>query len=410
MRGRLAVAVGLQNLLAHPFRTALSGVGVVIGTAGLVMTGMISAGMVDLGLREVAGTQESQIRVEALRDRRANLESGWLSPALGFVDSDAVELSQSLPTGSVVWIQDSFSVRLQHRAEDLPIAVIGLSARVGPHAVDPVLAGRPPRFGPDGPADSGSAMASYRLARLLSPTGSPAASIGLGIRLGPRRLRIVAVGDSARKAKSLVLWVRREVARDVGGGPASSLVARLPGPADAQSFERGVLAVHGWLADQRPDWVGRTYLHATASSLIAKTYARARMLRTVLGTFSLVVILVAATGIANVLLASIPERRREIGIRRSVGARFGDIAGQFVSEALLVALLGGILGVGVGALLANGFAWFARWDFGQQLEVELGMSTVLLTLSVAVVSGVCAGVIPALFAARLPPAEAISSE
>ena len=114
-------------------------------------------------------------------------------------------------------------------------------------------------------------------------------------------------------------------------------------------------------------------------------------------------LLVGGMGIMNIMLVSVSERTREIGLRKAVGARDGDIMGQFLIESVVICLLGGTVGVilGFGGTLA--------------VAVALGWSLILpqvaaVGLGVSIAIGLFFGVYPASKAARLPPVVALSRE
>ncbi|HUQ95975.1 MAG TPA: ABC transporter permease [Bryobacteraceae bacterium] len=115
-------------------------------------------------------------------------------------------------------------------------------------------------------------------------------------------------------------------------------------------------------------------------------------------------LLVGGIGIMNIMLATVLERTREIGIRRAIGARQADIIRQFLTEAVLISILGGLIGIAFGFTLSKVIAAAAGW------------STVVTTSSIAVAFGVSVGIgllfgiYPAVQAAKLDPIEAIRYE
>ena len=115
-------------------------------------------------------------------------------------------------------------------------------------------------------------------------------------------------------------------------------------------------------------------------------------------------LLVGGIGIMNIVLATVLERTREIGVRRSVGARRLDIARQFVSEAVLISAGGGVLGIAFGFLLAWMIAWTAAWT------TIVTTTSVVMAFGVSVTVGVLFGVYPALKAARIDPIDALRYE
>ncbi len=123
-----------------------------------------------------------------------------------------------------------------------------------------------------------------------------------------------------------------------------------------------------------------------------------------LGAVAGISLVVGGIGIMNIMLVSVTERTREIGIRMAVGARPGDIWGQFLTEAVLLSFSGGILGVGLGLSSAR---WIARLIGSTPLFVP---SAVGAALGLAVAVGLFFGVYPAWKASRLDPIEALRHE
>ncbi|HEY9465173.1 MAG TPA: ABC transporter permease [Vicinamibacterales bacterium] len=115
-------------------------------------------------------------------------------------------------------------------------------------------------------------------------------------------------------------------------------------------------------------------------------------------------LLVGGIGIMNIVLATVLERTREIGVRRSVGARRLDIARQFVSEAVLISAGGGLLGIAFGFLLARTIAWTAAWT------TIVTTTSVVMAFGVSVTVGILFGVYPALKEARIDPIDALRYE
>ena len=123
-----------------------------------------------------------------------------------------------------------------------------------------------------------------------------------------------------------------------------------------------------------------------------------------LGAVASVSLVVGAVSVMNIMLVAVAERTREIGLRLAVGARRRDILWQFLTEALLLALLGGTAGLLLGVLLSLAIA---HWG---GLAVAIGPAALVLSLSAAAAAGLVAGVLPALKAAHLTPIDALRSE
>jgi putative ABC transport system permease protein len=137
-------------------------------------------------------------------------------------------------------------------------------------------------------------------------------------------------------------------------------------------------------------------------SLLETSNSTSGVFTTLLGEVAAISLLVGGIGVMNIMLVSVTERTREIGIRKAIGARRSDILTQFLTEALLVSLIGGIAGVAVGV-------------FGSQFEIagvkpEVATYSIFLAFGAAALSGLFFGTYPAARAATLRPIEALRFE
>ena len=138
---------------------------------------------------------------------------------------------------------------------------------------------------------------------------------------------------------------------------------------------------------------------------LGKTLDRAtRTMTALLAGIAAVSLLVGGIGIMNIMLLSVTERTREIGIRRAVGARARDVRSQFVLEAVALSLAGGVVGVIVGLVAARGLAQYLRWS------TTISPGAVLLSVGVAAAVGIFFGWYPAKQAARLDPIQSLRYE
>ncbi|MDF3293224.1 ABC transporter permease [Streptomyces silvisoli] len=139
------------------------------------------------------------------------------------------------------------------------------------------------------------------------------------------------------------------------------------------------------------------------SDLLKARYETVSGLNSLVIALASVALLVGGVGIANTMVVGVMERRGEIGLRRSLGARTGQIATQFLIEAAVLGAVGGIIGAMLGALGVFGYATWESWP-----EV-IPMTILVIGPAVAMAVGVMAGLYPALRASRLAPTEALRS-
>ena len=160
-------------------------------------------------------------------------------------------------------------------------------------------------------------------------------------------------------------------------------------------------AVDGLLAAQaNPENPDQVDVSQPSDALTAQADAKGALDTLFLG-LGAVALLVGAIGVANIMVISVLERRSEIGLRRALGATRGQIRGQFLAEAILLSLVGGALGVMIGAAVT---AVYAR-DHDESVVIPLQAWTG--GLAAAVVIGALAGLLPAIRAARLSPTRAL---
>jgi putative ABC transport system permease protein len=170
---------------------------------------------------------------------------------------------------------------------------------------------------------------------------------------------------------------------DVRGGPGGGGRGRLAAAGGASTSSSGFQVVN-------------------QGSILAASSSTTGVFTTLLGAVAAISLLVGGIGVMNIMLVSVTERTREIGIRKAVGARRGDVLAQFLTEAVLVSTLGGLLGVLVGLLVS-------RVEIAG-VQPDVVPSSVLLAFGASALCGLFFGTYPAGRAARLRPIEALRYE
>ena len=151
--------------------------------------------------------------------------------------------------------------------------------------------------------------------------------------------------------------------------------------------------------DQLPDFTVRNL-----TEIMATAEQSAKVMSLLLGSIALVSLLVGGIGIMNIMLVSVTERTREIGIRMAVGARGIDILFQFLTESVVLSLVGGLIGIGLGVLGAELTSKFTGWN------VVISIMALMISFFFAAAVGIFFGYYPAHKASRLNPIDALRYE
>jgi putative ABC transport system permease protein len=140
------------------------------------------------------------------------------------------------------------------------------------------------------------------------------------------------------------------------------------------------------------------------AALLAQQQRTQTIFTYVMVAIAAISLLVGGIGIMNIVLATVLERTREIGVRRATGARRNDIVRQFLTESVLISVAGGLLGIGFGFFLAWLIARTAEW------KTIVTTASVLIAFGVSMAVGVIFGIYPAMKASRINPIEALRYE
>ena len=151
---------------------------------------------------------------------------------------------------------------------------------------------------------------------------------------------------------------------------------------------------------------GTTDFYMVSSDSVRRTIENVTlMLSLLIGAIGGISLMVGGLGVMNIMLVSVSERTREIGVRTAIGARRSDIMSQFIIEAILVCLMGGTLGVGLALLIGQIFEQFVK-----EFQLVYSPSSIIAAFAVSSLIGLVFGWLPARNAARLDPIEALARE
>ncbi len=170
-------------------------------------------------------------------------------------------------------------------------------------------------------------------------------------------------------------------------------------PAATEEITEVLKERHRLGSSEDPDFTIRTQ-----SDIANAATATSKILTILLASIASISLLVGGIGIMNIMLVSVTERTREIGIRMSVGARGRDVLLQFLIEALLISLLGGLIGIGLGIMVSQVIANLMSWP------VTITIQSILMSFIFSSAIGIFFGWYPARKAARLNPIDALRYE
>ncbi|HEY8507985.1 MAG TPA: ABC transporter permease, partial [Steroidobacteraceae bacterium] len=239
--------------------------------------------------------------------------------------------------------------------------------------------------------------------QFFEETESP---IGKVIMLGNVPCRVIGVARPASPAHAasdnLSLWIpyTTAMARMLGRSTVSSITVRVADDTPINAAERAItkllIARHG-----RED-----FFIQNIAEIRQTIEATTRTLTLFIGSIAAIALVVGGIGVMNIMLVSVTERTREIGVRIAVGARQADILQQFLIEAVLVCLIGGVIGI------ALAFALGALFDFafGEDFRMIYSTGSIIAAFLCSTGIGIAFGYLPARNAARLRPIEALARE
>ena len=215
---------------------------------------------------------------------------------------------------------------------------------------------------------------------------------------GKREIQGVTLEGTANDVYLPVTAAERRFARAPLKAPLDELVVSLsPGTPVQESavVVKSLLdRLHGGADD---------YTITVPEALLEQSQRTQRLFDVVMGAIAGISLLVGGIGIMNIMLATVLERTREIGVRRAMGARQVDIRNQFFMESFAVTVTGGLLGIVMGVAIAKGVAVYAGW------KTIVTVWSILLSVGVSAAVGLAFGSYPAI-AARLDPVESLRYE
>ncbi len=396
------VAIALDSFQTSKVRFILTAIGMVIGTASLILVVTIGLTGKQYVMNQIQSIGANLIYAYYEGGSNASVSLGAGGDYLTVEDMKAVQ--QQVPgiqaASPMLELHDRISVG---NGKERDILVLGVSPQYETVRNLQVLAGR---FFDEDDAMSRAKVAEVTQQFAQTAYGNVSSAVGKEIKIsglpfviiGTFRERIDTLGQSEIAGDTIL--IPYSVSRYFTGNDAVKQL--FFSTADAGDVPRATQLIQQVIQSRhRPQSVYRVE-NLTGFLVVAARTANALTL--VLLAVALMVLLVSGVGIMNIRLANVRTRIREIGIRKAIGATRREILLQFLTEAVLISLAGGI----VGSLLGLAIPFSVR--FLTEYRIPISGLSAIIALAVAMLVGVIFGTVPATRAAQLDPVEALHYE
>ena len=414
-----SIAVGFETLRANPLRTILSTLGVIIGVSALVAVLSVGDGLERSVRTQIEETTDLQAVSVAARTREEIDGQSFpiAKPAVLGVD-DARGIKALEGTKSVMLRSVSYAEVRRASGDAGHMAVVVSEFVLGDSLPMQAAFGRL-LTEDEGAGATGVVAVSTDLARALAPDSNAAALVGDSVSLGGTPALVVGVLEP-RAPPSIPLASRRRPQADyrvlapaqfaattTTPGQPPALIAVSASVEQTQPLRQ---RVEQYFAARDSAWE-RRYQVSTNERRLEQLSRGILMFKLFMGAITGISLLVGGIGIMNVLLSSVTERTREIGIRKAAGARDRDILRQFLAESVAICSLGSLIGLALGVSSAYAITAVIRnFSDAPALYASVSWSTVAVAAVAAIVVGLTFGTYPARRAARLSPIDAIRHE
>ncbi len=429
-----AIRTGISELLAHKLRSLLTMLGVIFGIASVISMVSIGAGARQEAIEQIRLMGINVVRVNRLAlSGDLAIESQRQSPQ-GLTYGDAEAIGELYDAAECVVPVCRVFADIRQGDRTIPAKVFGTT-------VDYMRVNRiklsSGRF-----LDAEDIDRRARVCVIGAETKRAAFfledPIGKSLRIGNQNFQVIGVVEERRGGAGRSMFSLRDLNQDICM-PISvamddyQIYVEQAIPVDthgffkvlAKLFDRPPLAkrpitqiivqvadesetweaarVTGRILEQRHNGI-RDYEVVIPAELLRQSQQTQHIFNIVMGAIASISLLVGGIGIMNIMLATVTQRAREIGVRRCVGASQSDIARQFLLEALVITSIGGVFGIVLGVEMATVISQYAGW------RTIVSGQAILLSLAVAVVTGVIFGLYPAMRAASIQPMEALRAE
>jgi len=391
-----AFKMALIAMSSHRLRTFLTMLGIIIGIASVVSVVALGNGSQQAVLANMASMGTNTIEIKpgsGFGDRR----SGRIR-TLTASDADALK---SLPFVDSVTPTVRTDVAIRYESQDVSASVEGVGEEYFRVRGYTLAQGQ---YFDDASVDSLAQVAviDSNTLKTVFPNGN---AVGQIIFLGKLPVKIIGVTEPRENAfgntESLNVWIpyTTVAARIFRQDDVNDITVRINDVVSSAAAEQSIIQLIKMRHGVEDFFTVNT---DTIRENIEKTSATMTLL---ISTIAFISLIVGGIGVMNIMLVSVTERTREIGIRMAVGARKGDILRQFLIEAVLVCICGGLLGITLAFAIGLVFA-----SSSSQFQMVYSMNSIITAFACSTLIGLLFGYLPAQSAAKLNPVDALSRD
>ncbi len=405
-----SIRMAVRGMLANRMRSALTMLGVLIGVGAVIILVAVGSGSAAAAAKSLEALGSNTLTVSA-GGFGAGARGGTQSRGITITDNDVTALSDKtqLPDVSAVIpiVNGSTSSAASFNgASTTPGSFIGTIAAYSPVRNAPVTAGR--FLTDDDIANHNEVMVvgTTFAKNLLGATANPNALLNEQVQLGSQSLTVIGIlkskGSNGFQDQDDIVILPESVVRDFytgNTGTVSQVIVQAETAAATTNVQAEITSL---LQSRHTGSTATSFRVLNQASLLSTQADSNRTFTVLLGSVAAISLLVGGIGVMNIMLVTVTERTREIGIRKAIGARTSNIVSQFLTEAVLLSLLGGLLGV------ACGFIGSHFTIVGVKPVIET--YSVVLAIGVSLAVGLFFGIYPASRAAKLRPIDALRHE
>lgn len=409
------VKIGTVGLIDHPFRTFLTMLGIIFGVAAVISMVSIGAGAEREALNELKKFGINSIRISAVELKGEKLGNALKKVARGLSIKDATFLKEACPFIKYAVPEKLTDLRF-YCLNKKPLAkVVGVGENFIEVSHFELSSGR---FFSKSDYVEAKTFAVLG-AKVASETFSDVNPVGKIIQIGQVRFKVIGVMKEQGQGEGKLAIKTRDHDNDVYIPITTNLRRFEIFPVEDEKVYSQISGL--WIEvfecidiieardaivkiiDRRHKGI-KDIESQVPLEVLQQSQKTQQLFNLVMSLIAGISLLVGGIGIMNIMLASVNERTREIGIRRALGASKKDIVIQFLVEASLISLCGGIAGIFIGMALSFGISTYTGWT------TVIPISAVFLAFFVSLTTGIVFGSFPAAKAAKLDPVKALRYE